>query len=160
MWDQPNWLFCFYRLDEMGALRQFLFVDRHQTWRLFTSPLLHAGLIHLLVNLSCVIYVGIHLEMEFGPGNMSLFKWSLFKIKNMKWYCWLGCLYFLELYQTFSNLFCSKDWSDLHTVSFMWQFSCISLSPRQTNCWFIRRFVWVTWHYACITYKRLEFIHQ
>uniref|UniRef100_A0A7N0ZVC7 RHOMBOID-like protein n=1 Tax=Kalanchoe fedtschenkoi TaxID=63787 RepID=A0A7N0ZVC7_KALFE len=58
-------------LDEMGALKQSLFVD-HQTWRLFTSPLLHAGLIHLLVNLGSVIYVGIHLEQEFGPARIGL----------------------------------------------------------------------------------------
>ncbi|CAM8946211.1 unnamed protein product [Rhodiola kirilowii] len=59
-------------LDEMGALRQSFFVDRHQTYRLLTSTLLHAGLIHLLINLSSVIYVGIHMEQEFGPARIGI----------------------------------------------------------------------------------------
>ncbi|KAL3504044.1 hypothetical protein ACH5RR_033885 [Cinchona calisaya] len=54
-------------LDEMGALRHTLFTEHHQYWRLSTSPWLHAGLFHLIINLSSVIFVGIHLEQEFGP---------------------------------------------------------------------------------------------
>ncbi|CAB4297529.1 unnamed protein product [Prunus armeniaca] len=54
-------------LDEMGALRRTFLTENHQTWRLFTFPCLHAGAIHLVINLSCVIFVGIHLEQEFGP---------------------------------------------------------------------------------------------
>uniref|UniRef100_A0A7N0TK49 RHOMBOID-like protein n=1 Tax=Kalanchoe fedtschenkoi TaxID=63787 RepID=A0A7N0TK49_KALFE len=58
-------------LDKMGALNQTLIAD-HQIWRLFTSPLLHAGLIHLLVNLCSVIYVGIHLQQYVGPAWIGL----------------------------------------------------------------------------------------
>ncbi|KAL2467428.1 Rhomboid-related intramembrane serine protease family protein [Abeliophyllum distichum] len=54
-------------LDEMGALRQRYLAKDQEFWRLFTSPCLHAGVFHLLINLSCVIFVGIHLEQEFGP---------------------------------------------------------------------------------------------
>ncbi|CAL0305540.1 unnamed protein product [Lupinus luteus] len=54
------------KLDEMGALRRAFLTKYHQTWRLFTFPFLHAGLFHLLINLCSVIYVGIHLEQEFG----------------------------------------------------------------------------------------------
>ncbi|KAK2994842.1 hypothetical protein RJ640_026039 [Escallonia rubra] len=54
-------------LDQMGALRQTLFAKHQERWRLFTSPWLHSGLVHLLINLSSVIFVGIHLEQEFGP---------------------------------------------------------------------------------------------
>ncbi|KAL5076571.1 hypothetical protein RYX36_015555 [Vicia faba] len=55
------------KLDEMGALRKNFLTERHQTWRLFTFPFLHAGLFHLVINLCSVIYVGIRLEQEFGP---------------------------------------------------------------------------------------------
>ncbi|KAK2659578.1 hypothetical protein Ddye_006111 [Dipteronia dyeriana] len=54
-------------LDEMGALGQTLLRDNHQIWRLFTCPWLHAGVIHLVINLGCIIFVGIYLEQEFGP---------------------------------------------------------------------------------------------
>ncbi|XP_059451698.1 RHOMBOID-like protein 8 [Corylus avellana] len=54
-------------LDQMGALRRKFLTEYHQTWRLFTSPCLHAGAIHLVINLCSVIFVGIHLEQEFGP---------------------------------------------------------------------------------------------
>ncbi|XP_010065145.2 RHOMBOID-like protein 8 [Eucalyptus grandis] len=53
-------------LDEVGALRRTLLTE-HQTWRLFTAPWLHAGIFHLLINLVSVVYLGIHLEQEFGP---------------------------------------------------------------------------------------------
>ncbi|XP_016463031.1 inactive RHOMBOID-like protein 8 [Nicotiana tabacum] len=54
-------------LDEIGALRKTLLTNNHQLWRIFSSPWLHAGLFHLIINLSSVIFVGIHLEQEFGP---------------------------------------------------------------------------------------------
>ncbi|KAG7980915.1 hypothetical protein I3843_05G206600 [Carya illinoinensis] len=59
-------------LDEMGALRRKLLTQYHQTWRLFTSPCLHAGAIHLVINLSCVIFIGVHLEQEFGSLRIGL----------------------------------------------------------------------------------------
>ncbi|KAM1968148.1 hypothetical protein ACFX15_043111 [Malus domestica] len=54
-------------LDEMGALRRTFLTENRQTWRLFTFPCLHAGAIHLVINLCSVVFVGIHLEQEFGP---------------------------------------------------------------------------------------------
>ncbi|XP_052202810.1 RHOMBOID-like protein 8 [Diospyros lotus] len=54
-------------LDSMGALRESILTKHHKTWRLFASPWLHAGVFHLLINLSSVIFVGIHLEQESGP---------------------------------------------------------------------------------------------
>ncbi|KAM7253346.1 hypothetical protein ACFE04_025964 [Oxalis oulophora] len=59
-------------LDQMGAVRKELLVENHQTWRLFTSPLLHAGAIHLIINLVSVILIGILLEQEFGPLRIGL----------------------------------------------------------------------------------------
>lgn len=59
---------CSNRLDEMGALRQILLEHRKRSiWRLFASPCLHAGAVHLFINLASVIFVGFHLEQEFGP---------------------------------------------------------------------------------------------
>ncbi|WJX32621.1 hypothetical protein P8452_20923 [Trifolium repens] len=55
------------KLDEMGALRKNFLTEHHQTWRLFTFPFLHAGLFHVVINLCSIIYVGIHLEQQFGP---------------------------------------------------------------------------------------------
>ncbi|KAL6962079.1 hypothetical protein U1Q18_037033 [Sarracenia purpurea var. burkii] len=44
----------------------------HKISTLFTSPCLHAGLVHLAINLSSVLFVGIHLEQEFGPLRIGL----------------------------------------------------------------------------------------
>lgn len=68
---------CECRLDEMGALRWSLLTEQHQTWRLFTFPFLHAGLFHLFPNLSNIVYVGVHLEREFGPSNSVFIFFSL-----------------------------------------------------------------------------------
>ncbi|KAF3445743.1 hypothetical protein FNV43_RR10920 [Rhamnella rubrinervis] len=54
-------------LDEMGALHRMFLTEDHQTWRLFTFPCLHAGAIHLIINLCSVVFIGIHMEQEFGP---------------------------------------------------------------------------------------------
>ncbi|XP_012078131.2 RHOMBOID-like protein 8 isoform X1 [Jatropha curcas] len=53
-------------LDKVGALRKTLLVE-HQTWHLLSCPWLHSGLIHLIINLIGVIFLGIYLEQEFGP---------------------------------------------------------------------------------------------
>uniref|UniRef100_A0A3N7EQT6 RHOMBOID-like protein n=1 Tax=Populus trichocarpa TaxID=3694 RepID=A0A3N7EQT6_POPTR len=52
-------------LDKMGAIRKTLLAE-HQTWRLFMCPLLHAGVFHFMINLLCIIFLGIYLEKEFG----------------------------------------------------------------------------------------------
>uniref|UniRef100_A0A6N2MLV6 RHOMBOID-like protein n=1 Tax=Salix viminalis TaxID=40686 RepID=A0A6N2MLV6_SALVM len=52
-------------LDKMGAIRKTLLAE-HQTWRLFMCPLLHAGAFHFMINLLCIIFIGIYLEKEFG----------------------------------------------------------------------------------------------
>ncbi|KAM3360891.1 RHOMBOID-like protein 8 isoform X1 [Capsicum galapagoense] len=59
-------------LDEIGALRETLLTNNHQLWRIFTSPWLHAGLFHLIINLSAIIFVGLHLEQEFGPSRIGV----------------------------------------------------------------------------------------
>ncbi|KAK4773258.1 hypothetical protein SAY87_028277 [Trapa incisa] len=52
-------------LDYMGALQR-KYLSKRFTWRLFTFPCLHAGFIHLFVNLVCVLFIGIHMEQVFG----------------------------------------------------------------------------------------------
>lgn len=59
--------YAIHRLDAMGALRLRYLTSDHQLWRAFTSPCLHAGVFHLIISLSSVIFVGVHLEQEFGP---------------------------------------------------------------------------------------------
>lgn len=59
------------RLDAMGALRQRHLVKDHQFWRILTSPCLHAGFFHIILNLSSVIFIGVHMEQEFGACKVS-----------------------------------------------------------------------------------------
>lgn len=59
--------YCYFRLDEMGALRRKFLADYHQKWRLFTFPILHAGYIHIVINLCSMVYIGVHLEQKYGP---------------------------------------------------------------------------------------------
>ncbi|XP_063935628.1 inactive RHOMBOID-like protein 8 [Daucus carota subsp. sativus] len=51
----------------MGAPRKTLLLRDHEDWRLFTSMWLHSGGFHLMINLVTAIFVGLHLEQEFGP---------------------------------------------------------------------------------------------
>ncbi|CAA7039190.1 unnamed protein product [Microthlaspi erraticum] len=53
-------------LEKMGALEWRKVVQGHEKWRLLTSMFLHAGLIHLLVNMVNVIAIGRRLEQQFG----------------------------------------------------------------------------------------------
>ncbi|XP_077247585.1 inactive RHOMBOID-like protein 8 [Tasmannia lanceolata] len=54
-------------LIKMGALQWTLVMQHHQRWRIVTCLWLHAGVTHLVVNLSSVMFVGVHLEQMFGP---------------------------------------------------------------------------------------------
>ncbi|KAK9903036.1 hypothetical protein M0R45_001317 [Rubus argutus] len=53
-------------LDEVGPLRLTFLTENRKTWRLFTFPCLHAGAIHLVINLCSVVFIGVHSEQEFG----------------------------------------------------------------------------------------------
>uniref|UniRef100_A0A2C9UJ83 RHOMBOID-like protein n=2 Tax=Manihot esculenta TaxID=3983 RepID=A0A2C9UJ83_MANES len=41
-------------------------VQKHQGWRLLTCVWLHVGIIHLLANMLCLVFIGIRLEQQFG----------------------------------------------------------------------------------------------
>ncbi|KAK8577511.1 hypothetical protein V6N13_027783 [Hibiscus sabdariffa] len=53
-------------LDKSGALEWTKVVINHQAWRLITCMWLHAGVIHLLVNMLGLLVIGIYLEQQFG----------------------------------------------------------------------------------------------
>ncbi|KAK3447236.1 hypothetical protein EUGRSUZ_A02806 [Eucalyptus grandis] len=53
-------------LIKLGALDWHRVVHRHQGWRLVTCIWLHAGVIHLAVNMLCLILIGVRLEQQFG----------------------------------------------------------------------------------------------
>jgi membrane associated rhomboid family serine protease len=52
----------------MGALVWEKVVHRHQGWRLLSSMWLHAGVIHLVANMLCLLFIGMRLEQQFGYG--------------------------------------------------------------------------------------------
>ncbi|PWA53525.1 Peptidase S54, rhomboid [Artemisia annua] len=53
-------------LEKMGALEWWKIVHGHQGWRLVTANWLHAGLIHLVVNMLSLVLIGVRLEQQFG----------------------------------------------------------------------------------------------
>ncbi|CAD6255524.1 unnamed protein product [Miscanthus lutarioriparius] len=53
-------------LVKMGALDVPKVVHGRQGWRLITCIWLHAGVVHLLINMLCLVIIGIRLEQEFG----------------------------------------------------------------------------------------------
>lgn len=53
-------------LTKMGALVWEKVVHRHQGWRLLSSMWLHAGVIHLVANMLCLLFIGMRLEQQFG----------------------------------------------------------------------------------------------
>ncbi|KAK9914211.1 hypothetical protein M0R45_038002 [Rubus argutus] len=53
-------------LEKLGALEWIKVVHRHQTWRLVTCIWLHAGVVHLVVNMLNLVFIGIRLEQQFG----------------------------------------------------------------------------------------------
>lgn len=54
------------RLIKVGALDRRRVVHGGQGWRLVSAIWLHAGLIHMFVNLLSIIFIGIRLEQQFG----------------------------------------------------------------------------------------------
>ncbi|MCO5561886.1 hypothetical protein L7F22_015511 [Adiantum nelumboides] len=57
-------------LLKMGGLSWVMVAQSHQFWRLLSCLWLHAGLIHLVVNILCLLFIGIKLEQEFGCGRL------------------------------------------------------------------------------------------
>ncbi|GLT84143.1 hypothetical protein SLE2022_023910 [Rubroshorea leprosula] len=53
-------------LRKWGALDRTKVVHDHQGWRLISCIWLHAGVIHLVVNMLSLVFIGIRLEQQFG----------------------------------------------------------------------------------------------
>ncbi|XP_043698250.1 RHOMBOID-like protein 2 [Telopea speciosissima] len=53
-------------LSNLGGLDWNKVVNGHQGWRLVSCIWLHAGVIHLLVNMFSLLFIGIRLEQQFG----------------------------------------------------------------------------------------------
>jgi membrane associated rhomboid family serine protease len=53
-------------LIKMGAKDTDLIVNENEGWRLLTSTLLHAGLVHYAVNMAALWFVGAAIEMSYG----------------------------------------------------------------------------------------------
>ncbi|KAL6127103.1 hypothetical protein ACLB2K_075146 [Fragaria x ananassa] len=53
-------------LEKLGALEWFKAVHKHQGWRLVTCIWLHAGVVHLVVDMLSLVFIGIRIEQQFG----------------------------------------------------------------------------------------------
>lgn len=56
------------RLLKLGSLEWSKIVEEHEAWRLLTCIWLHAGVIHLAMNMLSLVFIGIRLEQQFGFG--------------------------------------------------------------------------------------------
>jgi membrane associated rhomboid family serine protease len=53
-------------LIRMGAKDSYLIVKQNQSWRLVTSAFLHAGLVHYVINMLALWFVGTAIETSHG----------------------------------------------------------------------------------------------
>ena len=53
-------------LNTLGAKNAALITYRGELWRLFTPMLLHAGVVHLFINVVIQLRVGVLLELQWG----------------------------------------------------------------------------------------------
>jgi membrane associated rhomboid family serine protease len=53
-------------LRELGAVDRYLIVEEHQWYRLVTSLVLHAGLLHYMINVMLMIFMGSAVEQAHG----------------------------------------------------------------------------------------------
>lgn len=78
--DSNSCYFFLRRLEKLGALEWTKVVHKHQGWRLVTCMWLHAGIIHLVVNMFSLVFIGIRLEQQFGFGMLCC---SIISTKNL-----------------------------------------------------------------------------
>ncbi|KFK25119.1 hypothetical protein AALP_AA8G068200 [Arabis alpina] len=53
-------------LLKLGSLEWSKVVEEHEAWRLLTCIWLHAGVVHLGLNMLSLVFIGIRLEQQFG----------------------------------------------------------------------------------------------
>ncbi|MCO5592631.1 hypothetical protein L7F22_046634 [Adiantum nelumboides] len=54
-------------LERLGALNANKVQHARQGWRVLTCIWLHAGVVHVALNMLSLLFVGVRLEQEFGP---------------------------------------------------------------------------------------------
>lgn len=79
-------------------------VHKHQGWRLVTCIWLHAGVVHLVVNMLSLVFIGIRIEQQFGFG-------IYFSVILL---VYLGLLYLVTSYCLWK--FFSASWDYIHVI--------------------------------------------
>jgi hypothetical protein len=107
-------------LEKMGALNWAKVVHEHQGWRLISCIWLHAGLVHLVVNMLSLLFIGIRLEQQFGFGKLlTCTCWFTLSLEHYLYFPvlapWLDP-WLSIIFQHRSALgrctFCHKHWND------------------------------------------------
>ena len=91
----------------MGALDWNKIVHQHQGWRLISCIWLHAGLIHLVVNMLSLLFIGIRLEQQFGFGKLIIvpnhYNCNFYDmISNILTFCLKDC--FKKIFSWYANV--------------------------------------------------------
>ena len=67
-----GWMF----LDSVGlqgyAISSYLICVKHEYYRMITSAFVHASMMHILMNMSTLLQLGVDLEVQFGSLNFAL----------------------------------------------------------------------------------------
>ena len=174
----------------MGALDWNKIVHQHQGWRLISCIWLHAGLIHLVVNMLSLLFIGIRLEQQFGFGKLIIvpnhYNCNFYDmISNILTFCLKDCL--KKIFSWYANvdltalflsnvsfLFCgyilywhyfflaaSSHWCHIPTIRFWWQRAVCTLPTEQRHlCWCIWSFIWPAWIHALRATHELDYLFQ
>lgn len=70
-------------LQTMGGLDVKKVVKGDEGWRLLSCNWLHGGVVHLLVNMLTLLFIGIRMEPEFGFSKLLLLSLCLFFNENL-----------------------------------------------------------------------------
>ena len=143
--------FC--RLRILGALEEDRVVDKNEAWRFFTCMFLHAGVVHLLANMSSLLFIGVRLEKEFGFCKHFNTYWVLARSKLL-----------MTLFTWFSNLclgFGSENWILIHAFWFWRKFVIYFAfdAKRSTThhiSWRIRCTLWTSGSHAFWASNKLD----
>ena len=139
IWFHFLFLFSFRRLEKLGALEWTKVVHKHQGWRLITCIWLHAGVIHLLTNMLCLVFIGIRLEQQFGFGMLlcsSFMCWKLeiiqFKLYTLLFLSFAPVIIFVIVLLFWHILFpfVSADWNNLPGFWLWWECPFLSIHTK------------------------------
>lgn len=133
------------RLQTMGGLDVNKVVKGDEGWRLLSCNWLHGGVVHLLVNMLTLLFIGIRMEREFG---FSKYLPTILPILIDLLSCEDPFL-MKYVYITFVLIFvCSSDWIALFDIGIWRKHIVSSFPPLKHLCWSIWCRVWFTWRNA------------